>query len=110
MGVQFNQYLTGKFIYGCAECQTHLALGEDLISEHFRGRTGEACLFGNVVNVERGPLEERTMLTGRYMVQDTYCRKCSSNVGWAYVNANEEKEKYKENKFILELKAIKQVK
>lgn len=58
------------------------------------------------VNIKRGALEERTMTTGQYAVQDISCRGCSSYVGWSYVKSYEESEQYKEGKYILEVKRL----
>jgi hypothetical protein len=59
-----------------------------------------------VVNVNHAEEEERTMMTGKYTVQDISCRHCSTNVGWVYLKAHEESEEYKEGKFILEVKTL----
>lgn len=49
------------------------------------------------------------MTTGVYTVQDISCQTCSSYVGWSYVHAEEEKEMFKEGKYILELEAVDEV-
>lgn len=46
------------------------------------------------------------MKTGVYKVQDINCRICGEKVGWVYVEADSDKERYKEGKFILEVKAM----
>eukprot|EP01083_Nonionella_stella_P046945 125705_1 len=101
MGKLLKIYLTGS-VYSCAICHSHLAVHEEVISTQFRGRTGRAYLFGHVVNVEFGPLEERTLTTGGHIVCDVYCICCHSNVGWKYEHAFEESQKYKEGKFCVE--------
>lgn len=56
MGRIFLEYLTGKRIFVCKECEAHLADKADLIStvstqdidsknKSFHGRTGQAYLF-----------------------------------------------------------------
>mmetsp|Transcript_12855 Transcript_12855/g.26262 ORF Transcript_12855/g.26262 Transcript_12855/m.26262 type:complete len:114 (+) Transcript_12855:311-652(+) len=102
MGRLFKQYLEGNVLYTCSQCATHLALGEQLISQSFHGRTGRACLFSHVANVALGPLEERIFTTGLHSVCDIYCISCHQNVGWYYKEAYEENQKYKEGKFIVE--------
>lgn len=36
------------------------------------------------------------------MPQDVYCSKCQTTLGWKYIRAYEESQKYKEGKLILE--------
>ncbi|KAM3579630.1 hypothetical protein VKS41_009424 [Umbelopsis sp. WA50703] len=54
------------------------------------------------VNVDHGDPDDRTMITGLYTVRDISCSKCKTVVGWTYVKAFEDSQKYKEDKFILE--------
>jgi hypothetical protein len=54
-----------------------------------------------------GKAEERALITGLHLVADLFCNKCDSYVGWKYIDAYEEKEKYKVGKFILERAKIK---
>lgn len=42
------------------------------------------------------------MTTGLHTVTDIYCSSCGHNVGWKYIKAYEEDQKYKEGKYILE--------
>ena len=75
-----------------------------------------------------GPKEERLLLTGLHTVTDIYCTNCNTVLGWKYVSCSqrqrssdscqhpspfpdcqplqeqafEEREKYKEGKFIVE--------
>ena len=41
-------------------------------------------------------------MTGLHVVADIYCNACDTRLGWKYVEAFEESQKYKEGKFILE--------
>eukprot|EP00197_Chlamydomonas_leiostraca_P011386 CAMPEP_0202868878 /NCGR_PEP_ID=MMETSP1391-20130828/11275_1 /ASSEMBLY_ACC=CAM_ASM_000867 /TAXON_ID=1034604 /ORGANISM="Chlamydomonas leiostraca, Strain SAG 11-49" /LENGTH=86 /DNA_ID=CAMNT_0049549097 /DNA_START=207 /DNA_END=466 /DNA_ORIENTATION=+ len=68
----------------------------------FKGVTGGAYLFNNVVNVTLGPKEERVLITGLHTVADIYCMGCNTVLGWKYEHAFEESQKYKEGKFIVE--------
>lgn len=63
-------------------------------------------LFGTVVNITKGPKQERILTTGLHTVCDIYCIECQDNVGWYYEEAYEEAQKYKEGKCILEQAAI----
>ncbi len=42
------------------------------------------------------------MITGLHTVADVYCNCCQSCLGWKYVEAFEESQKYKEGKCIIE--------
>lgn len=49
------------------------------------------------------------MLTGRHTVRDVFCTVCSEKLGWCYEYANEESQRYKEGKVILEKLMIKDI-
>ncbi|XP_065182855.1 protein yippee-like 3 [Sycon ciliatum] len=89
--------------YSCVHCRAHLARHEDLISKSFQGSQGKAYLFRSVVNISTGPIEERTLLTGKHHVADIRCCNCREVLGWKYELAFENTQKYKEGKFIIEL-------
>ena len=89
-------------VHCCAACRAHLADHDAIISKAFQGRHGRAYLFADVINVSPGPKENRLLLTGLHVVADIYCNACDTRVGWKYVEAFEESQKYKEGKFILE--------
>lgn len=48
----------------------------------------------------------RQLVTGAHTVSDISCRGCGSVLGWKYVGAEEEAQKYKVGKFILETKRV----
>lgn len=54
------------------------------------------------VNVQLGPREERLLITGLHTVADISCAGCASVLGWKYVSAYEESQRYKEGRFIVE--------
>ncbi|KAK9127970.1 hypothetical protein Syun_016767 [Stephania yunnanensis] len=89
-------------IYKCKHCQAPLALSQHVVSKSFLCKEGKGYLFSKVVNVSLGEKEERTLLTGVYTVADVSCISCGSIIGWKYEIVQEEKDKYKEGKFILE--------
>ncbi|GBE61102.1 zinc binding protein [Babesia ovata] len=76
------------------------------ISTNFRGRTGNAWLFSRVYNVSEGYVEDRMMTTGQHSIVDIYCNRCGSNLGWKYLEASQESQKYKRGKFILEKRLL----
>lgn len=63
---------------------------------------GRAYLFDNCVNVSIGPAEDRLLITGLHSVNDIFCKRCNTMVGWTYTKAYEHSQKYKEGKFIIE--------
>lgn len=95
-------YLEGPCVYACAQCRTHLTSHDDIISKSFHGRHGRAYLFDQCVNVTIGPPEDRLLITGLHSVNDIFCKRCQSMVGWTYSKAYESSQKYKEGKFIVE--------
>jgi hypothetical protein len=57
---------------------------------------------GNLVNIMVGRPENRQLVTGMHVVADISCSVCASKLGWKYVDAKEQGQKYKVGKFILE--------
>ncbi|ODQ63345.1 yippee-like protein [Nadsonia fulvescens var. elongata DSM 6958] len=110
MGLKYNTYLDGQCIFGCRACQTHLGLQAEVISDNFSGRHGDASLMGNVVNVYLGPREKKQLRTGLFTVCDLHCEVCETVVGWKYVDAHRDTEKYKVGKYILERALVVEVK
>ncbi len=69
-----------------------------------------AYLFEKVVNVEiDGSVVDRYLTTGRHLIQNLRCSGCGVVFGWTYIKAYEMDQKYKENKFILELAYLKTI-
>jgi len=84
-------------------CQTHVANADQIISKAFQGRHGQAYLFNTVVNVILGSKEEnRNLLSGLHKVCDVHCICCNTLLGWKYLEAFEDSQKYKVGRFILE--------
>lgn len=102
MGRLFLEHIGGIKLYSCGECNTNLTNKSELISTRFTGATGRAYLFKRVVNLTYSNVQDRVMLTGRHMVRDVMCKKCKSKLGWMYEFANEDSQKYKEGRVILE--------
>ncbi|XP_051149587.1 protein yippee-like At4g27745 [Andrographis paniculata] len=89
-------------VYSCCNCRTHVALHDDIISKAFQGRHGRAFLFSHAMNINLGNREDRQLMTGLHTVADIYCSDCNAVLGWKYLRAYEDSQKYKEGKFILE--------
>ncbi|RIB03531.1 yippee zinc-binding/DNA-binding /Mis18, centromere assembly-domain-containing protein [Gigaspora rosea] len=99
---EYQTFLDSERIYTCSKCHTHLAEHKELISKAFQGRLGRAYLFNAVENVCLGQKEDRTLITGVHTVKDISCIGCNTVIGWKYVHAFQEDQKYKENKYIVE--------
>eukprot|EP00162_Nutomonas_longa_P024690 comp9038_c0_seq1/m.10294 comp9038_c0_seq1/g.10294 ORF comp9038_c0_seq1/g.10294 comp9038_c0_seq1/m.10294 type:complete len:115 (-) comp9038_c0_seq1:15-359(-) len=107
MGRMFFKVLpSNDTVLQCGSCETDLVGMKSLVSKAFQGRHGRAWLFENVVNVRKGNFEERILMTGLHVVCDIHCDCCDKVLGWFYKEAAEDKEKYKENKFIIEKNLI----
>ncbi|KAI9045118.1 yippee/mis18 family protein [Aspergillus affinis] len=115
------KYLKGHVSYiRCSRCATDLCLTSQIISKGFTGRHGraylvsaepEACAVS--VNATSSPTVSlpntiiqkpvpRQLVTGSHTVSDISCAFCGSVLGWKYVAAEEESQRYKVGKFILE--------
>lgn len=103
----------------CAKCATDLCMTSQIISKGFTGRHGRAFLVqgtpshiapANIAvqlpNTYQNKAVPRNLVTGQHTVSDISCAICGSVLGWKYVEANEESQKYKVGKFILETKRI----
>ena len=110
----------------CSGCATDFAFGSQIVSKGFTGRYGRAWLVsppdrnhlpadyhqhhstispsfrGDLINIRVGRPETRLLVTGSHLVADITCAACGAKVGWKYVDAKEESQKYKVGKFILE--------
>jgi hypothetical protein len=106
MGRVFKTYLDecATKIYGCSTCRAHVADADAVVSKAFQGRHGRAYLVeaAGVVNVTEGAVEERLLMTGLHHVSDISCCVCGSVLGWKYVQAFEEAQRYKVGKVIVE--------
>lgn len=60
----------------------------------------------NLVNITVGRPEARNLVTGAHVVADINCATCGDKIGWKYVDAREQAQKYKVGKFILETERV----
>lgn len=60
----------------------------------------------NLVNITVGRPEARNLVTGAHVVADINCATCGVKIGWKYVDAREQAQKYKVGKFILETERV----
>ena len=108
----------------CAKCATDICLTSQIISKGFTGRHGRAYLV-SPSHLPSGPSQSskasksislpntrteypssRQLVTGAHTVSDVRCAFCSSLLGWKYDEAEEESQRYKVGKYILETKMI----
>ena len=126
-----ESYLTGHASHlRCARCLSDLALSNQIISKGFTGRHGRAYLVApspssispdavelstpkakndalpNLPNTYTHKPVPRQLVTGAHTVGDISCANCGSVLGWKYVAAAEEAQRYKVGKFILETKRV----
>ncbi|KAM7192979.1 protein yippee-like [Rhypophila sp. PSN 637] len=120
----------------CNTCSTDFAFCSQIVSKGFTGRHGRAYLVSapsskatpscpasplnkknnpknskagtdaDLVNVHVGRPENRQLVTGQHVVADISCIVCGSKLGWKYVDAREQAQKYKVGKFILETQRV----
>ncbi|TFB06044.1 Putative yippee-like protein [Trichoderma ghanense] len=106
----------------CSSCSTDIAFTSQIVSKGFTGRYGRAYLISpatptglswssavtapTLLNIRIGKDENRQLVTGWHVVADICCGICSRKLGWKYVDAKEESQKYKVGKFILETERV----
>jgi len=110
MGKSFTRifHLSGKKLWSCKSCGTHVALHKNLHSKGYHGKSGTAYLFNEVVNTYRGEVKKKKLMSGDYLIRKVYCVSCDTYLGWKYEQAlgDVPENKYKEGKTILELAPI----
>jgi hypothetical protein len=77
-----------------------------LISASFHGNGGPAILIGRVINVCEKEVVSRQMNTGIHRVSDIACVGCDALLGWKYVDTDEIEQKYKIDKYLLDVSKI----
>lgn len=128
------KYLSGHVSYlCCSRCGVHLCLTSQIISKGFTGRHGRAYLVSpepaaSAVSVSVSPSHShstssysptdslpntviqtpiaRQLVTGVHTVSDISCAFCGNVLGWKYIAAEEEAQRYKVGKSILETKRV----
>ncbi|OTB09191.1 hypothetical protein M426DRAFT_316482 [Hypoxylon sp. CI-4A] len=103
----------------CSTCASDFAFASQIVSKGFTGRYGRALLVSppdqpprkgikgrELANIRVGKSETRVLVTGSHVVADIHCTVCNTKVGWKYIDAKEESQKYKVGKFILETQRI----
>jgi hypothetical protein len=76
----------------------------------FQGQSGPAYLFAEVFNIITDSQEQdKTMTTGRHIISTIRCNGCHGPIGWTYIFAYSQDQKYKEGKFIIERAYIEEI-
>lgn len=104
MGRLFVEYLEDergpKFV--CAQCECDVACYSSLIWEGFMGAQQPAYLFRATVNLEPcSSHRQEALSSGTYTLVDVSCRCCAQQLGWQYIQACNEEQKYKEGGVLL---------
>ncbi|KAI9675615.1 MAG: hypothetical protein M1817_000981 [Caeruleum heppii] len=121
-------YLSGHHSYlRCGRCSTDLCLTSQIISKGFTGRHGRAYLVSpsplstssasscyatpttphsSLANTYTHKAVPRQLVTGAHTVSDISCIFCGTVLGWKYVAAEDEAQRYKVGKYILETRKI----
>nr|GEY88862.1 reverse transcriptase [Tanacetum cinerariifolium] len=58
-------------------------------------RSGDAYMFSEAMNVVLGVKREAQLLTGLFVIADVSCRNCGQVLGWKYLKAFEDSQRYK---------------
>ena len=108
----------------CAKCAIDICPTSQIVSKGFTGRHGRAYLVSPsassistsetfraskntcLLNTKTDSPTSRQLVTGTHTVSDVRCAFCSSLLGWKYDEAEEESQRYKVGKYILETKMI----
>lgn len=76
--------------------------GDGFVCVFVQSMKGRAFLFYEARNVGEGPEQEKLLISGKYIVSDIFCSDCGEVLGWKYIKAYDESQKYKEGKVVLE--------
>src|SRR5579871_4344102 len=109
MGLILRHFLDDPQVVACRKCRTHLTTPDHLISKLFQGASGRAYLYDWLVNTVDGTECTRQMTTGVHVVRDLVCVYCGTTLGWRYIRAFEEEQRYKEGKMILERSLVTEI-
>jgi hypothetical protein len=77
-------------------CGCEVSSEHALVWEGFMGANVPALLFRRGINIDHiGPHRRETLSTGTYLLVDVVCRLCRCKLGWRYLEAEKEDQKYK---------------
>jgi len=93
--------------FECKECGTDIALKEDIESKCYQVGQGQftekkrGYLFENAVNTVLGATKTENFTTGSYQISWVSCKKCSAQMGWKYISADNPNNTTKVGKYCL---------
>ncbi|KAI5851596.1 yippee family protein [Morchella snyderi] len=92
----------------CRSCLGDLCPTSSIISKGFTGRHGRAYLLSTLpaAGITLSPPTPRPLITGMHTVSDMACAVCGEGIGWKYVSAEKEDQRYKVGKYILERERV----
>ncbi|GEQ70750.1 hypothetical protein JCM33374_g4429 [Metschnikowia sp. JCM 33374] len=94
----------------CNDCSAHLCLSNLVLSDQFWGSSGDAYLVDRLINIASDKQDlETSMRTGIYIINKIRCSQCKTVLGWFYKKAFKYSEFYKEGKYVIEKKYIRQI-
>ncbi|KAL7268460.1 hypothetical protein RUND412_008915 [Rhizina undulata] len=95
----------------CKHCRSDICFATRIISKGFIGRHGRAYLVNRLQTeqITLLPEMERPLVTGYHKVSDVACKICGYILGWKYVNAEQEDQRYKIGKYIIERERVTRV-
>jgi hypothetical protein len=112
MGRLFLQHLDNDIEpkYACSNCSNELCYVDlDVIRSDYQCQSGVALFTANIINVIEGAIVNKHFISGHYIIQDIFCTLCFQCVGWKYIKALEEDNKFKENNYVIEFCKVKKV-
>jgi len=93
--------------FACKECNTDIALKEDIESKCYQVGQGQftekkrGYLFKNAVNTTLGATKTENFTTGSYQISWVSCSKCATQMGWKYISADNASNSSKVGKYCL---------
>eukprot|EP01083_Nonionella_stella_P115624 342984_1 len=94
--------------FACGNCDETLFTKSQIISK-VTTKASDACLTTGVCNVSFGPRVCRKFPSGLYTVLQLFCNGCLNPIGWKFEEAFEERQRYREGKFMVNTSNIKEV-
>ncbi|KAF2746884.1 hypothetical protein M011DRAFT_468168 [Sporormia fimetaria CBS 119925] len=113
----------------CSTCLSDLCPATSILSKGFNGRHGRGYLVSpppptsllpaasrqqhqhqqtptTLPNTLTDTPEPRTLATGPHVVSNVHCATCGRMVGWKYISAEKESQRYKVGMYILEVERV----
>jgi hypothetical protein len=103
MGKVYKKYLTADILYSCSSCSTHLISSGNIVSKSYMSKSGRAYLASSLVNISVGEIVNKTLSSGNFDIADILCNGCDCVLGWKYITAYSESQKYKEDMYIVDV-------